>query len=970
MKKISKYILLVLVALLINLTPTMAKEINLKTLGDLVLEQEPNATSFYIIGKYVFTDQYVKNYSLNTKDIMLSARSIKVSEEDDGEVKSSPIYDKMNIYTVSKYSDGWKFNDNLIGSPKPQDDMLVDIKYIDYNLIKDVYTVTFVDDKNADIRKQEVISGERVTAPSVEVEKGYTLEWHKCNNDNCSSLEEDAFDFNTEITSDIKLKQVLVGDVYKLTFEDENIEGGKQEFSYTYPNVVPSDHQNLKPSDKEGYTFKYWYDVAVGEDTEFDFGQKLTQNVTLKAKWQIETYTVTFINESSSEEKTVEYNHTVEMPTEPQRKGFTFGGWFKCSDDECNSLEETAFDFDTPIKANIKLKAKWTEKQLIVKFKGMIDDVENNQFVQGKDTVVLNSNHKLTTEQIPNTEQTGYEFLGWFDEKHPNTEIKILTDRIFTDEVTTIIGKWKTNRYTVTFDSDGGDVIGERIVSYNSQVQSPGEAHKNAEGDYNGYEFIGWFKCSDDECNSLEETAFDFNTPITEDITLKAKYEKIVYTNKIVNNFVDSINNKDFSATVQQEENKISFNIINKNLDLQTNYSKVKSAIEKAVKVKNVTDITIEYNGTSKKTITLTSTSNIDSELVELFKAMIADKDFGEIKLEDLYNKSLDVTINLAAGYKNEEKNSVDTYNVEFITNFVKVSNIQELKDNLSSGKEIIVENWEGETITNTIYIDHDVVIDFRNTTVKSAVTDSKYTFVIKSGKNVSIKDLKLEIDAILPSEYDKELKKAITEKNTIGIKVEENASLTVNNFNVITNKNLDRNAFKIGGEDFNSTKVAINENAAIELHGTLYGSNINYDAEIYGSPTVLAAENAIMDLRGLSKSTYIYNVKRTDDKTKGSSDRFDKVEGFIHYYKDYNNSYITFVFYSTSSPQAVFALLYNENIIIPKVFQEDGNLYMIDGKPLQKWVSRNYSGSKTTDELANEKIKNHETIYLYAKYE
>ena len=89
-----------------------------------------------------------------------------------------------------------------------------------------------------------------------------------------------------------------------------------------------------------------------------------------------------------------------------------------------------------------------------------------------------------------------------------------------------------------------------------------------------------------------------------------------------------------------------------------------------------------------------------------------------------------------------------------------------------------------------------------------------------------------------------------------------------------------------------------------------------------------------------------------------------------VYYYKEYNNSYITFVFYSTSSPQAVFALLYNENIIIPKVFQEGGDLYTLDGKNLKNWNSRNYSGSKTSEELQAEKIKNHETIYLYAKYE
>lgn len=895
MKRIWKNLLFVLITLIFCITPTFAKEIDLKTLGDLVLDANPNAESFYVVGKYVFTMNYVGQYHLNAEDLMIAARSIDVSTEE-GEINNTVAYEKMTVYQIISDPDddgniiGWDIGKNFVGSHKIAKDAKFEIKYIDYKPVEEVYTVTFLDDEEKVVTKEEVIFGKKVTAPSVDSRTGYILEWHKCNDDSCSTVEDEPFDFNTEIKSDIKLKEVWIANKYKLTFEDDTFEGGSKEFSYTYPNVTPTDQVNLKPNEKPGYEFEYWYDAETDENTEFNFNKELTKDVTLKAKWK--------------------------------------------------------------------------QNKRIAHFKGIIDGQEDNRFLEGKEELILPDSNKAPEEYLLLENQTGYTFKGWTLEDGRQIN---LNGYIFTNPNTTVIGTWESNKYTVTFDSDDGDVIGNRVVSYGSQVQTPGVAHKAGVDSYNGYEFVGWFKCNNTtDCSNVEteETAYDFDTPVTDNIKLKAKYKNVVYTNKMVNNFVDAIDNDDFSAVVDEENAKITFNVINKETLLSVNYVKVKEAIEKLQKVKNVTDITINYD--DNKTKTITSETDVDDILLELFNDLTG-VNYNEAKLENFYKKGFKLTINLRDGYKNEENKRADVYNVEFIHDYVEVSNIEELKDNLDKGKEIIIKNWQGETITKAIEIDHDIVIDFRNTTVKSAVTDSKYTFIIKSGVNVSIKDLKLEIAVILPSEYNKDERST---KNTIGIKVEDEATLTVNNYSVVTNINIDRELLKIGGENYNSTNVAINENAAIELHGTLYGSQINYDAEIYGSPTVLATESATMNLRGLNKSTYIYNVNRTNNTTKGTSDRFEKVEGFIHYYKDYNNSYLTFVFYSTSSPQAVFALLYNENIIIPEVFKEGGELYNLNGKTLKKWNSRNYDGSKTSTELQEQKIKNHETIYLYAKYE
>ena len=68
-------------------------------------------------------------------------------------------------------------------------------------------------------------------------------------------------------------------------------------------------------------------------------------------------YTVTFeVNGGSEvEAQEVKDGETAEEPENPTKEGFTFGGWFE--DGTC----VVAFDFATPITADVKVYAKWTE---------------------------------------------------------------------------------------------------------------------------------------------------------------------------------------------------------------------------------------------------------------------------------------------------------------------------------------------------------------------------------------------------------------------------------------------------------------------------------------------------------------------------------------------------------------------------------------------------------------------------------
>ena len=72
-----------------------------------------------------------------------------------------------------------------------------------------------------------------------------------------------------------------------------------------------------------------------------------------------------------------------------------------------------------------------------------------------------------------------------------------------------------TANYTVTFDTDGGSAVDSQPVAYGGQAAAPAAPAKT------GYTFAGWY---------LEGEKFNFNTPVTKDMTLTARWTANQYT--------------------------------------------------------------------------------------------------------------------------------------------------------------------------------------------------------------------------------------------------------------------------------------------------------------------------------------------------------------------------------------------------------------------------------------------------------
>lgn len=106
---------------------------------------------------------------------------------------------------------------------------------------------------------------------------------------------------------------------------------------------------------KEGYDFVGWYSGTE----KFDFSTKITEDITLEAKWVKEgatTYIVTFDSKGGNNiaSMTVEMNSTINPLPTPLKEGYKFVGWY---------FGSQKFTTNTKVMKNIELIAKWEKEE-------------------------------------------------------------------------------------------------------------------------------------------------------------------------------------------------------------------------------------------------------------------------------------------------------------------------------------------------------------------------------------------------------------------------------------------------------------------------------------------------------------------------------------------------------------------------------------------------------------------------------
>lgn len=291
---------------------------------------------------------------------------------------------------------------------------------------------------------------------------------------------------------------------------------------------------------KEGHKFIDWYEDS-NLTKEFNFDTPITKNITLYAKWEeeplqeiLEIKSVELIKDGQTISKGIIKSKTItlELP-----EGFdeiinqgkhalkitgTEGTHISQNRGYDGPIEEWAvgkvsnnlmpgqlaefiiYKGDNSVEYIIKIEESTVKKYTVTFSTNGGNDMSSIEVEKGQ---------KLTKPTDPIKE--GYKFISWYEDSSLTKEFS------FNIEITkdlTLYAKWEkeepTKEYTVNFNTNGGSSINSKKVTAGEKVSRPSDPTKS------NYKFIGWYE----DANLTK--VFNFNTPITKDITLYAKWEK------------------------------------------------------------------------------------------------------------------------------------------------------------------------------------------------------------------------------------------------------------------------------------------------------------------------------------------------------------------------------------------------------------------------------------------------------------
>ena len=311
-------------------------------------------------------------------------------------------------------------------------------------------------------------------------------------------------------------------------------------------NVTLSDGTGFT---REGYTLQKWNTASDGGGANHTLGATYTGNANLDlyAIWQAQNYTITLNNQSATSagtaSKNVTYNSNIGLTTainKPTKTGYTFGGYFTSPGGAgiqligtdgnwiANVDGYTDADKKWQYAGNLMLYAKWTANEIEL-------ELSANGGESDGSAVVLYDATGLKAGSLTHAEYEGHNLVGYYQEPAHTTKVLnsdgsfaassvsgYITDGKWsrTATPTTLYAFWATEIRTVTFDlQDKGDDF-TQDVEYNTKVSRPTPDPSHVD-----YNFAGWMTTAGGS------TSFDFNSNITTNTTVYAKWTPKTYEN-------------------------------------------------------------------------------------------------------------------------------------------------------------------------------------------------------------------------------------------------------------------------------------------------------------------------------------------------------------------------------------------------------------------------------------------------------
>ena len=261
---------------------------------------------------------------------------------------------------------------------------IVSVKLTATDGLIDTYTVTFTDGTTTTFT---VVNG----ADGVQGEQG---EKGDVGADGKNAYELYCEQFGYEGTLEEWL-EIISSEIFKEYTVVFDLNGGTGTEDFVRKVTVRSGHSvALTIPERTGYNFLGWYIGEGANEAKFDADDRVSHNMTLKAKWGIKTSTVTFLDyyEDVISTETVNWGEAATAPVPPTVTGYYFLRWDKAYDN---------------ITANTTVKALYAPVTYTVSF-----NTDGGSEVAAQEVYVGQSPMKPA-----NPYKSGHYFIGWYTDE-------------------------------------------------------------------------------------------------------------------------------------------------------------------------------------------------------------------------------------------------------------------------------------------------------------------------------------------------------------------------------------------------------------------------------------------------------------------------------------------------------------------------------------------------------------------------
>ncbi len=267
-------------------------------------------------------------------------------------------------------------------------------------------------------------------------------------------------------------EDVTVTGSYTANSYTVTVDGKEYTVNYgdTLIGVLPEENPT-----REGHTFGGWF---AGE-TKVTAETVVNGNMTVTAKWTVNTYTVTYVIDGETV-KTAEYAYgsTVEPFTAPDKAGHSFAGW--------------TGEPETMPAGDVTVTGSYTANSCTVTIDG--------------EAYTIDYGGKLGDILPANPTKEGHVFSGWF-----SNGVKVDSETVVTGDMTVESG-WDINTYTVTVDGQAHE------IEHGSTLAGLLTGEPTREG----YTFKGWTDAQGNEVTA--------ETQVNGDMTITTQWEQNTYT--------------------------------------------------------------------------------------------------------------------------------------------------------------------------------------------------------------------------------------------------------------------------------------------------------------------------------------------------------------------------------------------------------------------------------------------------------